>query len=148
MTTCSAARATTPPTGPSGTGSSARCPPCGILHHIRDEEQPAELTRTLYAGLPPGSHVFIHHLLDSGEPGTAKVQAELQQGMGRGQFRTWDQIRGLFGGLELVEPGIVLVPDWRPGPDTPSAAEFPVLRLACAGVARKPVPDDRGDHSL
>ncbi len=111
---------------------------CGILHHIRDDEQPTELTRALYAGLPPASHVFIHHLLDSGEPGTAEVQAELQQGMGRGQFRTWDQVRDLFDGLELVEPGLVLVPEWRPDPDAPSADDFPVLRLACAGVARKP----------
>jgi hypothetical protein len=111
---------------------------CGILHHILDSEHPAELMQELYRALPSGSYVFIHHLVDSGDPAIADVQAALQQGLGRGQFRTWEQVSAMFSGLELIEPGLVLVPDWRPDPGTPSARDFPVLRLACAGVARKP----------
>jgi hypothetical protein len=111
---------------------------CGILHHILDEERPGELVEALCRPLPSGSYVFIHHLLDSGDPAIADVQAAMQRGLGRGQFRTWEQIRGLFTGLEFVEPGLVLVTDWRPGPDTPSARDHPVLQLACTGVARKP----------
>lgn len=110
---------------------------CGILHHIRDDENPGELTRALCRALPAGSYIFIHHLLDSGDPAVAEVQAAFQQGLGRGQFRTWAQVRSLFHGLELVEPGLVLVPEWRPDASTPNARDFPVLRLACAGVARK-----------
>jgi hypothetical protein len=37
----------------------------------------------------------------------------------------------------LVEPGVVLVPDWRPDPGTPGVRHHPVLGLAAAGVARK-----------
>jgi O-methyltransferase involved in polyketide biosynthesis len=111
---------------------------CGILHYILDEEQPAELIDILYRALPAGSYVFIHHLLDAGDPTVADVQAAFQTGLGRGQFRTWAQVRELFNGLELVEPGLVLVPDWRPDMGAPSARDYPVLRLACAGVARKP----------
>src|SRR6266704_1577117 len=110
---------------------------CGIVHHILYSEHPGRLVETLSRALPPGSYVFIHHLLDSGDPAIADVQAALQKGLGRGQFRTWAQIRGLFNGLELVEPGLVLVPEWRPDWNTPSARSNPVLRLACAGVARK-----------
>jgi hypothetical protein len=43
----------------------------------------------------------------------------------------------LFDGLELVEPGLVPVPDWRPDPGTPGVRDHPVLRMACVGVARK-----------
>ncbi len=111
---------------------------CGILHHILDEEQPAELVEALCRPLPSGSYVFIHHLLDGDDPAIADVQAALQKGLGRGQFRTWAEIRRLFDGLELVEPGLVLVPDWRPDVSTPSVHDYPVLRLACAGLARKP----------
>jgi hypothetical protein len=110
---------------------------CGILHHILDEERPAELVAALCRGLPAGSYVFIHHLLDAGDPAIADVQAALRRSLGRGQFRTFEQIRGLFGGLEFVEPGLVLVPRWRPDPGTPRTDDYPVLRLACAGVARK-----------
>jgi len=66
------------------------------------------------------------------------LQAIMQAGMARGQFRTMEQILAMFGDLELVPPGLVIVPDWRPDADTASAQDHPVLRMACAGVARKP----------
>jgi hypothetical protein len=110
---------------------------CGILHYILDEEKPAELVAALCRALPAGSYVFIHHLLASDDPSSATLQAQLQQGLGRTQFRTFAQIRELFGDLELVEPGLVLVPDWRPFLHTPRASRHPVLKLAAAGVARK-----------
>jgi nucleotide-binding universal stress UspA family protein len=110
---------------------------CGILHYVLDDERPGELVRALSDGLPPGSYVFVHHLLDSGDAEGAELQASMAKGLGRVQFRTMDQIRAFFGGLELVEPGLVVVSDWRPSISTPSARDIPVLRLACAGVARK-----------
>jgi hypothetical protein len=109
---------------------------CGILHYILDED-PAGVVETLYRALPAGSYVFIHHMLDSEDPASATLQAAMQKGLGRTQFRTFAQIRELFGGLELVEPGVVLIPEWRPGPGTPGVAHHPVLGLAAAGVACK-----------
>jgi hypothetical protein len=111
---------------------------CGILHYVLDEEHPAELVATLYDALPSGSYVFIHHLLASDNPASATLQAEMQKGLGRTQFRTFTQIRELFGDLELIEPGLVLVPEWRPYLHTSSVRDHPVLGLAAAGVARKP----------
>ncbi len=110
---------------------------CGILHYILDSEHPGELMEAWRDVLPPGSYVFIHHLLDAGDPAIADVQAALQAGLGRGQFRTWEQIESLFNGLELVEPGLVLVSEWRPDSGTPCERDVPVLRLACAGVGRR-----------
>src|SRR5580693_10608216 len=89
---------------------------CGILHYILDDERPAELMAVLCAGLPAGSYVFIHHLLHSADPASAALEAAMQRGLGRSQFRTLEQVRELFGGLELIEPGLVQVPDWRPDP--------------------------------
>jgi hypothetical protein len=111
---------------------------CGILHYILDEEDPAGIVASLSRALPPGSYVFIHHMLDSENPASAQLQAAMKEGLGRSQFRTYQQIEELFAGLELVEPGVVLVPDWRPDPGTPGVAHHPVLGLAAAGVARKP----------
>ncbi len=108
---------------------------CGILHYVLDEENPAEVTATLYDALPHGSYVFIHHLLDTEDPATATLQEQMRSGVGRAQFRTMAQIRALFNGLELVEPGLVIVPDWRPEP--PAIRDHPVLEMACVGVARK-----------
>jgi hypothetical protein len=110
---------------------------CGILHYILDEENPAGLTATLYRALPPGSHVFIHHLLDTEDPATATLQEQMRAGLGRAQFRTMAQIRELFDGLELIDPGVVPVPGWRPDPGVPGMSDHPVLQMAAAGVARK-----------
>jgi S-adenosyl methyltransferase len=47
-------------------------------------------------------------------------------------MRTHEGIVGYFDGLDLVEPGLVSLPYWRP------ATEPPGLLIAYAGVARKP----------
>jgi len=110
---------------------------CGILHYVLDEENPADIVAQLYRALPSGSYVFIHHLLQLDDPAAATLQEQMRKGVGRAQFRTLDQVGVLFDGLELVEPGLVLVPDWRPDPGTPDVRRHPVLQMACAGVARK-----------
>ena len=109
---------------------------CGILHYVLDEEHPGDVVATLYRALPPGSYVFIHHLLSIEDPAAAVLQEQMRTGLGRAQFRTLDQVRALFDGLELVEPGLVIVPDWRPEP--PAVRDHPVLEMACVGVGRKP----------
>jgi hypothetical protein len=46
---------------------------CGIVHYVLDEEDPGRLIAELVEALPSGSYVFIHHLLDTGDPATADV---------------------------------------------------------------------------
>lgn len=110
---------------------------CGILHYFLDDEHPAQLVKVLCDALPAGSYVFIHHLLHRGDPASAGLEAAMQHGLGRSQFRTLEQVRELFGGLDLIEPGLVPVPDWRPDGTTMTSGDHPVLGMACAGVARK-----------
>lgn len=109
---------------------------CGILHYVLDEEHPGDVVATLYDALPSGSHVFIHHLLATEDPAAAELEEQMRTGIGRAQFRTMAEVRSLFERLELVEPGLVLVPDWRPEP--PAVRDHPVLEMACVGVGRKP----------
>ena len=108
---------------------------CGILHYVPDGEHPADLTATWYQALAPGSYVFIHHLLASEDPSAAGLQTAMAQALGPVQFRTRPEVEALFGTLELVDPGVVPVPQWHPDADTPSERDQPVLGLACAGLA-------------
>jgi S-adenosyl methyltransferase len=111
---------------------------CGIVHYVLDEEDPGRLVAELTDALPSGSYVFIHHLLDTGDPEAAALQEQMLKGLGRVRFRTLAEVRRLFGDLELVEPGLVPIPEWHPDPGTPIRADYGViLSLACAGVARK-----------
>jgi len=108
---------------------------CGILHYVPDDDHPADLTATWYQALAPGSYVFIHHLLASEDPSAAGLQTAMAQALGPVQFRTRPEVEALFGPLELVDPGVVPVPQWHPDADTPSERDQPVLGLACAGLA-------------
>lgn len=111
---------------------------CGVLHQVLDSDRPVELTGALIAALPPGSCVFIQHLLDLDHPAAVQLKSSMTRMFGRIQFRTLDQVQALFCGLELVPPGLVRVPDWRPDGDVPGAGSQPrELGLACAGVGRK-----------
>jgi hypothetical protein len=49
-------------------------------------------------------------------------------------MRTRAQVAGFFDGLTLVEPGVVLTHEWRPG----SGGEAGDRGVLWAGVARKP----------
>jgi hypothetical protein len=112
---------------------------CGITHYVLDEENPERLVAELAEALPSGSYVFIHHLLDTGDPAAAELQEQMLKGLGRVRFRTLPEVRALFGDLQLVDPGLVPIPEWRPDPGTPLRADYGVvLSMACAGVGRKP----------
>ena len=111
---------------------------CGIVHYVLDEENPEGLIADLIAALPPGSYVFIHHLLDTGDSAAAELQAQMLNGLGRVKFRTLEEVRRLFGDLELMPPGLVPVAEWRPDRATIPARYRLVLSMACAGVGRKP----------
>jgi hypothetical protein len=53
-----------------------------------------------------------------------------------GTPRTAEQVTGLFGDFELLEPGLVWAPLWRP--DRPVGQEEALRTWFYAGVARKP----------
>jgi S-adenosyl methyltransferase len=52
-------------------------------------------------------------------------------------LRSREQIAGFFDGLELIEPGVVSCPRWRPDPAGPSGG-LPAEVDAFGGVGRKP----------
>jgi hypothetical protein len=51
------------------------------------------------------------------------------------QLRTVEEITGRFAGLELVDPGVVPVTQWRPDPADAGRAE---AVDGCGGVGREP----------
>ncbi|MBB6553866.1 SAM-dependent methyltransferase [Nonomuraea rubra] len=102
-----------------------------ILHFVPDSDDPAGLVRRLLDRLPSGSHVVITHLSDGGvpdDPRIAKTRALYGGGL---HFRSREAVEALFEGLELVEPGLVGVGQWRG-----TAGEGTSWWLG--GVARKP----------
>jgi hypothetical protein len=108
----------------------------GILHHLHDEEGPKRIVETLMDAVPSGSHLFVTHFCASSEEARVAEEQYLAL-LGTGRFRTPEEITAYFDGLELLEPGVVPLPLWRPEGEVP--AELTVgQRLMYGGIARKP----------
>ena len=108
-----------------------------VLPYIPDSDDPDRLVARYRRALPSGSYLTITHgTVDDFDPGETervynvyKASTSPITSRGRARIESW------FNGLELVEPGVVVVTEWHP-----DHGEEPVkLRLPhYGGVARVP----------
>jgi hypothetical protein len=109
-----------------------------ILHLIGDDDSPHAIVRRLMDAVPPGSYLALSHVASdiSDEP-TDEAGRRLNQRMAHQvTYRSHPGVSQLFGGLDLLDPGVVAVQQWRP--DTAAEGESPSAMWG--GVARKPGP--------
>jgi len=107
-----------------------------VIHHVLDEEDPYGIVDSYKMAVARGSYMQLTHFCD--ESPEARENAEvLRRSLGRGQVRTRAQITAFFDGLELIPPGLVFLPWWRPDTPVPQPAP-PGSTLMLAGVGRKP----------
>lgn len=108
-----------------------------ILHFVVDDEEAYRVVRTFSDALAPGSFVAISHSASEITfPGGGKL-AELFGKASPTKPRSRDQVLRLFAGFELLEPGLVPAPLWRPeSPDDLFISE-PERSFNVAGVGRK-----------
>jgi hypothetical protein len=110
-----------------------------VLHFIQDDDRAAALVREYLDALPSGSYLVVSNLtLDYAPPEQVAKHRELSAS-GRTDARARDRagFGRFFDGLELLEPGIVAVSDWRPdrpAAERPSAADVSIY----GGAARLP----------
>ena len=108
-----------------------------VLHFLPDEDDPRQIVQTLVDALPSGSYLVASHATAEHNPeGLSGAGRAYSQGGMRGAIRNSDEFGELaFAGLELVDPGVVLVSEWRPEePIRPMPSEVNTY----GGVARKP----------
>jgi hypothetical protein len=106
----------------------------GILGHVSDTTEARSIVARLLDALPAGSYLSLND-------GTSVISAEMGEAQGDYNesgaipynLRTPDEIAAFFTGLELVEPGVVSCPLWRPDPE--SGTPTPID--AFGGVGRK-----------
>jgi len=109
-----------------------------VLHFIPDEANPREAVAQFVSALAPGSYVVLSHAVErSTLQGREEVDKLYEKSANPGVRRTPAEITAFFDGLELVEPGLVWTPQWRP--DSPDeVGDNPESSLVMAAVARKP----------
>jgi len=111
-----------------------------ILHFIHDEDDPAGVLARFRDALPAGSMLAVAH----GSPNTEGMPDEhlhrtremYEKSVAQVRLRTRPEVEDLFDGWQLVEPGVVWIPDWRPDP-TDAGPESRTPNAGYAGVAVK-----------
>jgi SAM-dependent methyltransferase len=84
-----------------------------LLHFLKDADDPAGILARLMAPLEAGSYLAIAHGSDDAREGSEARDIYRRGGI-EVVSRTREQVEALLDGLELVEPGVVWVPQWRP----------------------------------
>ncbi|MDP9843842.1 SAM-dependent methyltransferase [Streptosporangium lutulentum] len=111
-----------------------------VLADVPDDVEAMRITAGLRKAIAPGSYMAISHAVSDLCPETTARLAALYQNHGaitgprRGNLRTRAEVELLFGELELVEPGVVYVPRWRPGGAVPHR---PDSVWVVGGIGRK-----------
>ena len=109
-----------------------------VLHFVVDDQQALQIVRRLREALPAGSYVVIshgtaeslpQHILDQ----LVRLYSTTSQPV---RIRTRAEIGQFFGGLELVEPGLVYVPLWRPEEAGDLLLDRPEESSGFAGIGR------------
>jgi len=107
-----------------------------LLNFVEDDAAVASIMSALRAAVPSGSYFAIMHPASDLDPALPEAGKRWNQlAPQRVRLRSREDLAGLLAGLELVEPGLVTVPEWRPDEGEPVPAE-PIPLYAV--VARKP----------
>lgn len=113
-----------------------------LLHFMPPETEP-ERTLSFYVGkLPKDSLVALSHIhVDPADAETLAASKQVSasyraKANNPAMPRSRADIAAFFEGLELVEPGLVWLPQWRPAGHDPFSGE-PMRSRGLAGVGRK-----------
>lgn len=108
-----------------------------VLHYVEDDGEAYEAMSILRDSLAPGSYLCVAH-------SSSDVNVEERKNL-RGLFgkaskatsRSYAEIERFFEGLDLVEPGLVFTPRWRPERPDDLFVNEPWRAFTLAGVGRK-----------
>ncbi|MFF3488792.1 SAM-dependent methyltransferase [Streptomyces sp. NPDC002701] len=106
-----------------------------VSGHIADYDEARRIVGALMAALPSGSYLAFNDSVDTNKANVEATRLYNESGAAPYRLRSPQQLAGFFDGLELVDPGVVPLDDWRP---EPGAARPSGDVIALCGVARKP----------
>ena len=86
----------------------------GVLGHVADYDEARSIVRRLMGGLAPGSYLVQCDGDDTSADYIAAIEQYRDEGGVPYNVRSHEEIVGFFDGLEMVEPGVVPIPLWRP----------------------------------
>lgn len=108
-----------------------------VLHFVPDDADPAGVLARYRQAIAPGSFIACSHATHEGQPDQAGPHTSLYQRTGTPMtMRSHAGIATLVDGFDIVEPGIVYLPLWRPDPQAPQD-DHPERVSGLAAVGRR-----------
>jgi SAM-dependent methyltransferase len=110
-----------------------------VLHFIGDAEDPWQIVANFRDALAPGSYLVLGTPTNESRPAVAQATEKVYNRTvsTRAYVRSRADILRFFDGFDLVDPGLVYIPQWRP--DSPEdIPEDPSKIWILVGVGRKP----------
>lgn len=107
-----------------------------IMHLIVDQDDPYGLVGQLLAAVPGGSYLALSQVASDIQAEQMAEAAKRYNRLAREsqRHRSRAEVARFFDGVDLVEPGLVPVQQWRPASDLEARARSAMW----GGVARKP----------
>jgi hypothetical protein len=110
-----------------------------LLHFIPDEDGAHDLVGRLLAELPSGSYLMLTHATADFSPEESAAATEKLKAAGVTlALRSHEEFSRFFDGLDLVDPGVAVVPDWHPELGEPVPGQEDGIIPGYGAVARKP----------
>jgi len=108
-----------------------------FIHFVPDSRDPAGLIAAYRDALAPGSYLALSSGTFEGQGEEVRRAAELyQRSVTDVVARSREELRALVAGFEILPPGIVFTPEWRPD-DPGEVGEHPEQASQLALVGRK-----------
>jgi hypothetical protein len=88
----------------------------GIVYFLPEEDKPHEQVAVLRDAMAPGSYLALSHVVSEDRPEAFSTAARIYgSAIGRegDPTHTRESVQAFFDGLELVEPGLVHIREWR-----------------------------------
>ena len=106
-----------------------------VMHLITDADNPYEIVGRLKAAMAPGSYLALSQVASDIETEQVAEARRRYNSLAREtqQHRTQAEVTRFFDGLDLLPPGVVPVPKWRPGSEFEASAKSTMW----GGVARR-----------
>jgi hypothetical protein len=107
----------------------------GILGHLADYDEARSIVARVLAAVPSGSYLALYDGVTTDEAKDEATDAYADTGAVAYHLRSPEQIGRFFEGLDLVDPGLVSISQWRPD----RALVGAIKPAGCYGaVARQP----------
>lgn len=110
-----------------------------VLHFVSDEDDPLGIVRTFRDVTCPGSYLVISHATAEGST-SDDVQEVVRVGRDNrvvATMRGRAEVTRMFEGFDILEPGVVFTPEWRPDSPNEEFSDQPSRAAVYAAVGIK-----------